>query len=977
MLYRIYGPMGVCFCLLNCLFAFAQTIKNGADVELYNDKKALSINSFTKDYSQLPIKPERTIKFTTNEGSYMNIDVSPNGKQLLFDLVGDIHLVSSKGGKTRQLTHGLGVKSKPVWSHDGKAFYYISDDNGELRMYKQSISGEIITMLSSSDISIKERTDLRSPNGRYFAYVRDTNNTKVLILYDSVKDCKKILISSLLSKPYSYTKYTILSQFAFSPDSKSIYIGYGGKIHQVFIQDGKNHIIPFSANVKSDLGAFVYNKFRISYDSFELKYMRSINRRADGKQLVFSGLGKVFVMDLLKGTPKLIAQQDAMQFQPIYSFDGQWIAYVTWNDKYGGQLWKVNSAGGPPEQLTKIPGHYQRPAWSPDGKWIAILRGKPTLNDRDEPGTGTLELIPTSDGEPIVIEDSVPLWNCISFSSDSKKVIFQPKFRTKDDHKNCDMLVAKSIDGSLLEVIAEGLEDRYIQQRTLSSDGKYLVYSAREDIYLLPIEAGKVLQLSTNNPQAIKIGPGVDPVWESNGRKLCWTYSNHFYSIDCEQIKKDEKSIKATEDIKLSFEVPSNYGKGVVAIKGARIITLKGKEVIEDGTILVKNGRIINIGKVDEVFIPEGITILDAKGKTIMPGIIDLHLHMRLSPDIFPQQSWMFLANLAYGVTTARDPSLNFDSFGYTELLHSGKMLGPRLYSVGRAARIGDGLIKLDNLEDARAFAKKRSALGGTVVKQYMLHDRRQKQLLLIACREAGLNMTNEGPLDPLDQIAMIKDGSTGIEHNPVWGEVYNDVLQLIAHSGVFFTPTIQVTLGPEEPAKEYFKYKFWRVPDDKMKQFIKSDSDRLFWSGSGAESLENIQNTVAKDTIGMTFLAPARINARMTKIGVKVGLGSHGNDQGIGAHNELWALQMGGLTNLEALRAATLTGAEALGIQEDVGSLEVSKIADLIILNKNPLDDIHNSREIQYIMKDGILYDGNTLNEVWPKKNKFLGFGR
>jgi imidazolonepropionase-like amidohydrolase len=105
--------------------------------------------------------------------------------------------------------------------------------------------------------------------------------------------------------------------------------------------------------------------------------------------------------------------------------------------------------------------------------------------------------------------------------------------------------------------------------------------------------------------------------------------------------------------------------------------------------------------------------------------------------------------------------------------------------------------------------------------------------------------------------------------------------------------------------------------------------------------------------------------------MGGRVTLGSHGNDEGIGAHNELWALQMGGLTNMEALQAATIMGAEALGVQKDLGSLEVGKIADLIVLNKNPLEDIHNSREIRYVMKDGILYDGNTLDEIWPVAKK------
>jgi imidazolonepropionase-like amidohydrolase len=80
----------------------------------------------------------------------------------------------------------------------------------------------------------------------------------------------------------------------------------------------------------------------------------------------------------------------------------------------------------------------------------------------------------------------------------------------------------------------------------------------------------------------------------------------------------------------------------------------------------------------------------------------------------------------------------------------------------------------------------------------------------------------------------------------------------------------------------------------------------------------------------------------------------------------------MGGLSNLEALQASTIMAAGALGMQKDLGSIEPGKIADLIILNKNPLDNIRNTIEIQSVMKDGVLYDGNTLDELWPMKKKF-----
>lgn len=1013
-------------CLPSCLLTFVFTISTGACIS-----------------QELPIKPTRTISFTTDEGSYMNVDISPDGKTLLFDLLGDLYSVPVVGGKAMQLTHSIALNLRPVWSPDGKNIAYISDISGSFhlnimdlggkfhktlgrsreelyygfeplwtpdchyiaigdsfyaltggniyagiplkRFVRFSQNGQLLYGLDSGEICVynrvnKTKTNLfpvsrkfesvvLSPDTRWLCYIVDSNSQKCLIIRDLINHTDRILVSALIEKNPHYVPEMPPRRYSFSSDSQSIFIAYGGKIHHINIATGTDQIIPFLANVRSNLNQFNYNTFNVSNDSVEVRYTRSANASPDGKHLVFYALGKIYIMDLPAGKAHILSQQSVSQFQPVYSPDGQWVAYVSWCDTTGGYLWRVPASGGRPERLTQIAGQYQHPAWSPDGKFIAVIKGTNKLLGRDDIGIGQVELVSVKDSSSRFIADSVPLWNNLVFSANGQKIIYTPKYWWADEHTLRPQLVSKDLYKDILETIALGTNYSFSQQKTISPDDRYIVYSVDEDLYLVPVCSlldSMAIFTGNRQPVAIRFAQGIDPYWEQGGKVLAWSYGNRFYRIDPDKImlaaQKENQtvidnfittSVNPDQVIAINLKVSSSYAHGLIALKNVRIIAMKGDAVIQNGTIVVKDGRFMAIGMADKIPIPAGAKVFDLPGATVIPGLIDLHLHMHVPPNIFPQQSWMFLINLAYGVTTARDPAVHYDSFGYTELLKTGQMLGPRLYTVGRPVRLYDQEFRLDNLDDARNIVQKRSIMGGTIMKQYALPTRLQREWLLIASHEAGLNMTNEGVPIPILQLGMMKDGSTGIEHGAIWGDVYKDYISFIAKSNVYITPTLQVSAG-NYAAQNYFENTYWSHPDDKLTHF------------TPAEVLK-FMKMHPRDTTRPDFLYASVIDARIRHAGGRVCLGSHGNDEGIGAHNELWALQMGGLTNLEALQAATIMGAEALGVQKDLGSIEVGKIADLIVLNKNPLDDIHNSREIRYVMKDGILYDGNTLDEIWP----------
>lgn len=551
--------------------------------------------------------------------------------------------------------------------------------------------------------------------------------------------------------------------------------------------------------------------------------------------------------------------------------------------------------------------------------------------------------------------------------------------------------------------------------------GNRAIAKVTNNLYVitLPPPTGKVPSISVADPrnaafpsrQLTEIG-GEFPAWEANGSKVHWSLGNGHWVYDVDAAEAFEDSVKTAKkaaerrkadslqqlskldsvaraaidsiaqakakadtsaksstaeepaykpmEVQVKVYFPKDIPTGTLLLKNGRVITMRGDEVIERGDVLIVNNRIVAVGKTGTLQVPAGAKEIDCTGKTIMPGFVDTHAHMWPFWGIHKNQVWIYAANLAYGVTTTRDPqTATTDVLTYGDMVDAGLMVGPRIYSTGPG--VGFWAYNLKDLAQTRNVLKQYSKYYNTkTIKMYLVGNRQQRQWVIQAAKEQQLMPTTEGGLDFKLNMTQLLDGYPGHEHALPIFPLFKDVTKTIAEAKMTVTPTLLVAYGG--PWAENYYYTTEKVFNDPKLQYFTP------YEELAAKSRRRVGNLggwfIREDHV---FSKHAQGIKSLVEQGGLAGIGSHGQLQGLGYHWELWSVASGGMSNLQALQVATLHGATAIGLDKDLGSLEAGKLADVLVMDGNPLENIRHTNTLRWVIKNGRMYDANTLDEVYP----------
>ncbi|MCL1125364.1 amidohydrolase family protein [Shewanella surugensis] len=1016
--------------------------------------------------------PLEHIKINVDEGTWMNVSVSPEGQNIVFDLLGDIYQIPITGGKAKVLASGIAWQMQPTYSPDGKWIAFTSDEDGGDNIWlmkadgsdKHPVTTETFQLLNSpawspdskylvarkhftgsrslgagevwlyhvaggDGVKLTERPNEQkdlgepaySPDGRYIYFSQDATPGKTFhYSKDSVKGVYKIKrydtqtgdIDILIEgtggairptpspdgKKLAYIKrdgfqsslylldlasgktdnlydkldrdmqetwaiHGVYPHMSWTPDNNHLVFWANGKINQLAIDSGKTQIIPFRVEAERAIQPAVRFEQNIDVDEFDVKMLRMAQISPDGKQVIFEALGKIWLKDLGNGKQsrltifddKFKQDEKLTELYPQWSRDGKKIVFTTWDDQQQGKIHLLNLHMQKITTLTQEPGKYVEPTFAPNGEFIVYrkVKGGHLTSPMWSQNTGLYRLdISTKQAKKIITQGHQP-----QFGASSDRVYFM------DSTGETPEFSSINLDGFDKKV---HYTSKHATEFRISPNGKELAFAERFKVWITPFakhaETIDIGPKATNLPvRQLSIRAGERISWSSNNQQVYWTLGPELYQVNVDhrytKPDADAKPIEPTITA-LGFTQKADVPRGTIAFVGGKIITMQGDKVIENGTVIVKGNHIVEVGKARNIDIPSDAQVIDISGKTLMPGLFDAHAHGAQAEDeIIPQQNWQQYSNLSLGVTTIHDPSNDTtEIFAASEQQKAGLITAPRIFSTGTilyGANLPGYTSHVDSLDDAKFHLERLKKVGAFSVKSYNQPRRDQRQQIIAAARELEMMVVPEGGSLLQHNLTMVADGHTTVEHSLPVAKIYQDIEQFWSQTKVGYTPTLVVAYGGISGEHYWYdKTDVWSHP--RLSQYVPAE----------ILNARSMRRTKAPDEHYNHF-AVAKVAKQLSDVGIHPNIGAHGQREGLAAHWEMWMFAQGGMDNLDVLKTATINPAKTFGMDKQIGSIETGKLADVIVIDGDPLKNIRTTDKVIYTMVNGKLYNSETMNQI------------
>ena len=409
----------------------------------------------------------------------------------------------------------------------------------------------------------------------------------------------------------------------------------------------------------------------------------------------------------------------------------------------------------------------------------------------------------------------------------------------------------------------------------------------------------------------------------------------------------------------------------VLAVIGGTLIDGTGDAPVPDAAVLIRDGRIAAAGPKSKVKIPKNATVVDAKGKFILPGLWDMHAH-------FEQVEWGPIY-LAAGVTTVRDCGNEFEFItAVRDAIAKGQGLGPRLLLAGIVDGTGPlalGVQRVDTPEQAKQWVDRYHDAGFQQMKIYSSVKLDELKVVADEAHRLGMTVTGHVP-QGLNAFQAIEAGQdqinhihyiTDIMHAPFAGDMArSDRMKAMAElnldspeaqKALTFLKDHHTVVDPTMALFELFTATTAKPPAS-FEPGINKIPPEL------AQPLTDVEPPTERSAMGeKIFQKELGIVGALHKAGIPVVAGTDQAVPGYSLHREIELYVQAGFTPMEAIQAATIVPARAMGIDKEVGTVEKGKRADLILITGNPLEDIHATRNVEYVITNGAMYH---TAELW-----------